>query len=67
MQQIITAQDVIIIKWFAGIIAFLVVVLNAIIGYWFKEIHKMVKDDHETLYTILSEHKIFHKKETGIK
>ena len=63
MQEIITTTDALVIKWLIGCVGFLVLLLNTILGYWFREIYKMVKADHEILQTIKTEHKIFHKEE----
>ena len=66
MQEIVSTSDAFIIKWLIGCVGFLVVLLNAILGYWFREVYKMVKSDHEILQEIKAEHKIFHKEETGM-
>ena len=66
MQEVITVTDAVIIKWLIGCVGFLVVFLNSILGYWFKDIHRMVKEDHELLRDMYTEHKMFHKDDTGL-
>lgn len=66
MQEIIHVQDIVVIKWLIGCVGFLVVLVNAVLGYWFREIYRMVKDDHEMLKAMHTEHKIFHKDDTGL-
>ncbi len=66
MQQIFTSQDITLIKWAFGSIAFFVIIFNAIIGYFLREIHQMIKEDHKVLQSICTEHKVFHKEETGM-
>ncbi len=67
MQEIISAQDASVIKWLIGCVGFLVLLLNGILGYWFREVYRMVKEDHELLQGIATEHAVFHKGDTGIK
>ncbi len=67
MQTFIEGADVTIIKWLIGLVGFLVILVNSILGYFFAGIHKMMKKDHEMLQAIYSEHKVFHKDETGIQ
>ena len=66
IQEVITVQDAFIIKWLIGIVCALVVFFNRILVYWIKDIHKMVKEDHELLRALYTEHKIHHKDTTGI-
>ena len=66
MSEITPVQDATVIKWLIGCVGFLVVLLNSILGYWFREVYRMVKEDHELLKSIATEHKVFHKDKTGI-
>lgn len=66
MQEIIPTSDAFVIKWLIGCVGLLVVLLNAILGYWFREVYKMVKEDHEILQKIKIEHGIFHKDDSVI-
>ena len=66
MSEIISVQDIAVIKWLIGCVGFLVLTLNGILGYWFREVYRMVKEDHELLKSIATEHKVFHKSKTGI-
>ena len=66
MQEIVSTSDAYVIKWLIGCVGFLVLLLNGILGYWFREVYRMVKEDHELLQGIATEHKVFHKDETGI-
>jgi hypothetical protein len=63
MQEIITGADILTIKVLLGII----VGSTAILGYFFRDIHKMVKKNDKLLNKIFVEHNIFHKGQTGIK
>jgi hypothetical protein len=66
MQEILHSSDATIIKWLFGFIGFLIVLLNGVLGYLFRDIHIMVKEDHELLKTITAEHKMIHKDKTGM-
>ena len=62
-----------LVKYLVGGCGGLIVIINALIGYIFSLIKKdieKIKDrqraDHDRLDKLFSEHKIFHKTETGI-
>jgi hypothetical protein len=62
MQEIITGADIITIKVLLGTIA----VFTAVLGYFFRDIHRIVKNNDKLLSQMVTEHKVFHKDQTSI-
>ncbi|MEJ2043709.1 MAG: hypothetical protein P8X74_03565 [Reinekea sp.] len=64
LNEIVQASD--IIKYLLGIIAFLGGCQIALIVWLWKKYVKQIDIDHVLLHDLLTEHRIFHRNQTGI-